>query len=167
MTRITRFNTGRGINTGRGAKIGRSMGALAGLLLLAAVAGCAPRQDIQGAVLEQERMDQIIPGSVNDQQVRQIMGSPSATSAFSKDGSIWYYISRETETIAFLPPSVLDQKVFAVAFDENRQVVGVRHYGLKDGREIDFSSRITPTKGRDLSILQELFGNLGKFNTSK
>lgn len=136
-----------------------------GLAGLALAGACTPRQDVQGAVLEQERMDQIIPGSTNDQQARQIMGSPSSMSTFGASGTIWYYISRETETVAFLAPSVVDQKVFAIAFDPSGMVSGVRHYGIKDGKTIDFSSRVTATRGRDLTILQQLFGNLGRFNS--
>jgi hypothetical protein len=37
------------------------------------------------------------------------------------------------------------------------------NYGLEDGQIIDFNTRKTPTRGRDFTILQQLFQNLGRF----
>jgi outer membrane protein assembly factor BamE (lipoprotein component of BamABCDE complex) len=35
------------------------------------------------------------------------------------------------------------------------------HYGLEDGRIINFSDRTTPTRGREMTILQQLISNAG------
>ena len=34
-------------------------------------------------------------------------------------------------------------------------------YGMEDGRVIDLETRTTPTLGRELTILEQLLGNLG------
>ena len=40
-----------------------------------------------------------------------------------------------------------------------------RAYTLADSRDIDPVGRITPTEGRDLTLLQQLFGNIGRFSS--
>jgi outer membrane protein assembly factor BamE (lipoprotein component of BamABCDE complex) len=56
-----------------------------------------------------------------------------------------------------VPPKVVDQRVIAVYFDNDRKVKRVAEYGLKDGKIFDFISRTTPTGGADLSLLNGLF----------
>ena len=42
-------------------------------------------------------------------------------------------------------------------FEKDGKVTDLRRYSLKDGNVVDYSSRITPTKGRELTFLQQLF----------
>ena len=57
--------------------------------------------------------------------------------------------------------------VFVVAFDDAGIVKETAHYTLEDGVIIDPVTRKTPTEGRELTVLQQIFGNLGKFPTSQ
>ena len=49
----------------------------------------------------------------------------------------------------------------AVLFDRNDTVAAVNEYGIDDGRIIDLESETTPTHGRQLTILEQAFGNIG------
>ena len=49
----------------------------------------------------------------------------------------------------------------AVEFDADDVVASVNVYGLEDGRIVDLQTRTTPTQGRQLTIMQQLLGNLG------
>jgi outer membrane protein assembly factor BamE (lipoprotein component of BamABCDE complex) len=60
-----------------------------------------------------------------------------------------------------MPQHITDQRVIAVYFDKNRQVVRLANYGLKDGKIFDFISRTTPTSGQEMSYLAPLFRLLG------
>ena len=91
------------------------------------------------------------------------MGTPSSVSVFNNDKS-WYYISRRTAQTAFFEPEVLDQQVYVVNFDDRGIVKAVDHKLLPDGKEISPVARATPAPGRELSFLEQLIGNLGKFN---
>ena len=62
---------------------------------------------------------------------------------------------------------MLERSIFVVTFDEGDTVQQTKLYTLEDGRVIDPVSRETPTEGRELTVLQQLFGNLGKFPSSK
>jgi outer membrane protein assembly factor BamE (lipoprotein component of BamABCDE complex) len=64
------------------------------------------------------------------------------------------------ESYTYNPPRVVDRTVLAVSFDQNGVVRDIRRYGLEDGRIIDLTDRTTETGGRQLGVLEQLFGNL-------
>ena len=136
----------------------------AGLALgiLATVAGCAARIDQCGNKPDEDQVVQINPGVDDKNRVAELIGTPSTISTF--DDRTWYYISKRTETTAFFDPDVKDQEVLAVNFNEDGIVESMRLYGQEDGRTIAYVDRITPTEGKELTIIQQLFGNLGRFN---
>jgi len=56
---------------------------------------------------------------------------------------------------------VIDQRVFAVYFNEKNQVDHVANYGLKDGKVFDFISRTTDRRRRPELLAQVLAGVIG------
>jgi outer membrane protein assembly factor BamE (lipoprotein component of BamABCDE complex) len=78
----------------------------------------------------------------------------------------WYYISRRTRQLAFFDPEVVDQQVYIVRFDDKGVVAAVDRKDLKDGREVDPVARTTPAPGRELTFMEQLIGNVGRFNKS-
>ena len=82
------------------------------------------------------------------------------------DNKTWYYISRRTKQVAFFNPDVVDQQVYIVNFDERGVVKAVDHRDLKDGREIEPAPGATPAPGRELTFLEQVIGNVGRFNKS-
>src|SRR5512147_868008 len=149
----------------RDRRWGRSL-ALAGIGLAVAVslAGCTPRIDQRGNKPDEDQVVQINPGVDDKNRVAELIGTPSAISTF--DDRTWYYISKRTETTAFFDPDVVDQEILAIAFDEGGIVESMRVYGQEDGRTIAYVDRTTPTEGNELTIMQQLLGNLGRFNPS-
>ena len=128
------------------------------------IAACAPTVDQRGNLPEPEKIAEIHPGTTTREQVAKILGTPSSTGIF--DDKNWYYISRKTEQVAFFDPDVMDQQVFIVNFDDKGVVKGVGHKDLKDGREIEPAPGATPAPGRELTFLEQVLGNLGRFNSS-
>lgn len=138
-------------------------GTMAAALLMA---GCGIYVDHQhGYVPDAELIAQIEPGKQDREQVRQLLGSPSSQSTL--DDRTWYYVSKHTERIAFMPTRTVDQRVLIIGFDEEGKVSEVRHLGIEDGRPIDLVTRETPTKGQEFSLLEQLVGNIGRFNNKK
>jgi outer membrane protein assembly factor BamE (lipoprotein component of BamABCDE complex) len=140
--------------------------ALRPVLLAAALAlaGCVVSQDQRGNLPDQDKLSEIKPGATTKEQVVKILGSPSSASTF--DDNTWYYISRKTEQIAFFSPSVLDQQVFVVDFTDRGVVKDVDHKTLADGEHISPAPGATPAPGRELSFLEQLIGNIGRFGGS-
>lgn len=137
------------------------------ILVLAAVVAaglgaCQPRIDTRGNLPDPDNVLKINPGIDGRDQVASILGTPSSIATF--DDNTWYYISRRTETVAFFDPEVVDQEVLMVRFDETGIVSDMKIYGLEDGQPIQPVERTTPTLGREMTILQQLIGNLGRFN---
>ena len=126
------------------------------------LAGCAASVDQRGNLPEPEQIAAIHPGTTTRDQVTKILGTPSSTGVFNDKS--WYYISRKTKQLAFFDPDVLDQQVYVVNFDGNGVVKSVDHKDLKDGREIQPAPGATPAPGRELTFLEQVLGNIGRFN---
>jgi outer membrane protein assembly factor BamE (lipoprotein component of BamABCDE complex) len=129
-----------------------------------ALAGCAVSVDQRGNLPDPDKLAGIQPGTTTKEQVVKILGSPSSASTF--DDNVWYYISRKTEQIAFFSPTVLDQQVFIVDFDDKGVVKDVGHRTLADGENIHPAPGATPAPGRELSFMEQLLGNVGRFGGS-
>lgn len=141
----------------------RSTGCLA--LALAAMVGlsaCAADVAPRGNEPAPELLSQVKPGEQTRGDVRAILGSPSTTSTFGDE--TWYYISAQTTQWAFQKTKELQRQVVAISFDENGIVKDVQVMDESAGREVEIVERTTPTPGRDETILQQLLGNLGRFN---
>ena len=85
-------------------------------------------------------------------------GPSKKSTVATLNGEVFYYISQRSERkVAFLHQEVVDQRVIAIYFDQDRRVRRIANYGLQDGRIFDFISRKTPTSGQELSYLTPLF----------
>lgn len=129
-------------------------------VLLAGLIACTPRTDVQGNVLDPDLLSQVKPGALNKEQVRTLLGTPSSVSTF--DQNTWYYISKQTRRYAFLDPAILDQQVIEIEFDKKGTVQAVHKYGEKDGKNVEIVSRTTPTRGKTLGIIDQLWVTLLK-----
>jgi outer membrane protein assembly factor BamE (lipoprotein component of BamABCDE complex) len=90
------------------------------------------------------------------EQVLIVLGTPSTVATVS--GEAFYYISQRSERpVAFMPQSVVDQRVIAVYFDKSRRVERLANYGLRDGKLFDYVTRTTPTGGKDVGYLNAVF----------
>ncbi len=61
---------------------------------------------------------------------------------------------------------MLDQQVYIVRFDGNGVVASVDRKDLQDGRDIQPVPGATPAPGRELTFLEQVLGNMGRFNKS-
>lgn len=127
-------------------------------LAAAALAACEPIAHTHGYAPPPEALAQIQPGVDSVATVTQKIGRPSTGGVIRDD--TWYYVASKTETWAYNPPEVVDRRVVAVSYDDSGLVRDVNTYGLEDGRIINLVTRTTPTYGRELTILQQVFGNL-------
>jgi len=130
----------------------------AGLVL----AACTPVIDTRGHVPEPDAVEKVAVGKTTRNDVQKALGSPSTVGTFQNN--VWYYIGEKTKTVAFYSPEVLERRILAVVFDDRDVVSDVVSYTEADGKPVEIVSRVTPTAGQELTILQQLFGNLGRFN---
>jgi outer membrane protein assembly factor BamE (lipoprotein component of BamABCDE complex) len=132
-----------------------------------ATAACSPVEKRNGYVPNEDQIAQIEPGKQSEADVLRLLGSPSSVATFDERRKVWYYIGSKTETLAFFAPEIVDQQVVSIEFDAGGRVKDVKHYSQEDGREIELVDRQTPTRGKELGLLEQLFGNLGRFSSDQ
>jgi outer membrane protein assembly factor BamE (lipoprotein component of BamABCDE complex) len=127
----------------------------------AATSACAPTHTYNGFLPDrnnQEIPDPQVGVDTRDSVVARF-GSPSTTAVF--DQTAWYYLSSVQESVAFYTPHITQRRVMVVRFDGDT-VAGVEKYGLERGRMVAYNDDVTPTRGRELGILEQLLGNVGR-----
>ncbi len=123
------------------------------------VSACSSDVQVRGNLPDPEIVGEIETGVHSRRQVAERLGSPSAISTF--EDRKWYYVGQKSTQFAFFEPEVLERNVLVVTFDGTGKVDETKTYTLADGQIIDPVSRTTPTEGRELTVLQQIFGNLG------
>ncbi len=61
------------------------------------------------------------------------------------------------EQNAFFAPRATQRNILAVEFTKDGKVTDIHKYTLADGRVVDFVGRETPTRGRELTLIQQIF----------
>ena len=129
------------------------------VLLVAGLAACAPIRDVRGYIPDDEKVSAVKIGADTRDTVQAKLGTPSSTATFGDP--TWYYISTEQERYAFFHPDITKREILAVEFSEDGKVTDVRKYGIEDGQVIAMVDRETPSRGKEMTLLQQLFGNMG------
>jgi outer membrane protein assembly factor BamE (lipoprotein component of BamABCDE complex) len=127
------------------------------------LSACESQVSVRGAIPDPEEVAEIQPGLDTKQDILNRFGSPSTVSTF-RDNT-WYYMGQQVEQFAFYAPDVTDRGILVVVFDDTGVVGDTQYYTLEDGRPVEPVSRVTPTEGKDLTFLQQIFGNFGRLPT--
>ncbi|QPH53160.1 outer membrane protein assembly factor BamE [Pontivivens ytuae] len=119
---------------------------------------CAPSLRSHGYAPQPEVLDTVEVGIDTRQTVASKLGRPGDSGILENDE--WYYVATTTRTYLYNAPEVIERRVVAVQFDEQSVVRDVTEYTLADGRDVEFVSRTTETFGSELSVVQQLLGNI-------
>ena len=148
-----------------GAKPHRLLPAAVAVLAVLGLAACSQDIQVRGNLPDPEVVASITPGVDTREDIARMFGSPLTLSTFQDRK--WYYIGQKVSQFAFLGPKVLERQVLEVTFDQRGLVQAAKTYSLADGRDIDPVDRTTPTEGREITILQQFLGNLGRYKKTK
>lgn len=133
--------------------------AVTGLAL--ALPACAPLRATSGYQAIEHQPKDMKVGEDTKSTVLDQLGSPSAQSTF--DPNVWYYISQRSAEVGYHKPHVTNRAVTAITFDkDSEKVTKIDTYSLKDSKVVAYNSRETPTRGRELSAIEQLLGNVGR-----
>ena len=135
-------------------------GVVIGLGFLA-VSACTASVEQRGYIFDEEKVASIRSGEVAREDVARLMGSPTVLPA--SGGDVWYYVGGDVERFAFFEPEILERQIVAFHFGESDLVENITVYELEDGVEVSFVEDVTPSRGRNLSLFEEIFGNIGRF----
>jgi outer membrane protein assembly factor BamE (lipoprotein component of BamABCDE complex) len=131
----------------------------ASLLALPLTACLTPATDFHGYIADEVLPREIKPGEDTRSSVLAQLGSPSTQGLF--DTNTWIYFSDVQERFAFYRPRVTERSIVQIRFGEDDLVEEVVELNADDGRVINFASRQTPTRGRELGFWEQLFGSVG------
>lgn len=123
--------------------------------------GCATI-DIRGHEVDPDQLTKIEVGVTTKEQVSKLLGTPSSISTFGNN--TWYYMSEETQQRAFFSPSVLKSNITRITFDTENRVLSLDSVTEKDMQIVSHVTRQEPTAGHSFGVLEQLFGNIGRFN---
>ena len=135
-----------------------------GLVCALALAGCAPSVIPHGNIVSKADLEKVRPGDTRD-TVIQVLGSPSMQGTFGDQH--WYYVTQETEVRSFFQKDIKEQDVVAVQFDDDGLVQAVRQSGMEQAAAIVPVADKTRTLGNEPSLLQQLLGNIGRFDSGE
>jgi outer membrane protein assembly factor BamE (lipoprotein component of BamABCDE complex) len=125
-------------------------------------ASCTATVDNRGNLPAPDQLALIKPGKSTRDDVQALLGSPSSTLNYGDES--WQYISARSETVAFFKPKFVDRTVVSIVFDRAGLVKNVVTRNMEDGQQIEIVDRETPTAGKELGILEQVIGNVGRFS---
>jgi outer membrane protein assembly factor BamE (lipoprotein component of BamABCDE complex) len=128
-----------------------------------AASGCTPTEAIRGNLLQNYQLSQVKPGVDTQSDVLKKLGSPTTKAPF--DDNTWYYMGQRTEKRGILDPKIIQERIVIVRFDPTSGVVQEVKSDVDPHRlDIPYERDKTPTSGSEVTIMQQMLGNMGKFN---
>ncbi|HPF78255.1 MAG TPA: outer membrane protein assembly factor BamE [Alphaproteobacteria bacterium] len=128
---------------------------------VALIGACTPTQNNRGNMVEDFRMAEITPGVSTRTNVLKSLGSPTTVAPF--DDNVWYYLGQKMEKKGIFDPKVVDEKVVVVTFNDEGIVETMQNID-SNRQDIPKVRDKTPTSGNEVTLMEQLLGNVGRFN---
>jgi outer membrane protein assembly factor BamE (lipoprotein component of BamABCDE complex) len=140
---------------------------LPSFLLLACLlfAGCSvfeAQPQFRGNRVDADQLKELVPGTSTRADVTALIGSPTARATF--DDNTWLYVSEVTRPRIGQVQGVLSQNVVVLSFNDQGVLQDVKRLDQDDSVPVSVVARSTPSPGTEASFLQQLLGNIGRFN---
>jgi outer membrane protein assembly factor BamE (lipoprotein component of BamABCDE complex) len=131
-------------------------------LLVTSCGWLMPPPQLRGNKVDPEALKELVPGTSTKADVSAIIGSPTARDSF--DDNTWLYISEVTQERIGRTLGELNQNVVVVNFDDKGVLTNVHKLDKEDALPVSVIARTTPSPGTEASFMQQLLGNIGRFN---
>lgn len=131
------------------------------------LAGCiafTPKKTVRGNLPPASEIDKITVGSPKS-EVLDIFGPPLSVGAFDQRTLI--YLNRHTEAFAFFDPKITKYKLLAFRLDEQNKVREIIQRNINAIRTPPQVTDTTPSATPEPSWLDEILGNIGRFNAPR
>lgn len=135
---------------------------LVSCLLLSSCGWLMPPPQLRGNKLDPESMKELTPGTSTKADVSAIVGSPTARDTF--DDNTWLYISEVTQQRIGRTLGELQQNVTVLKFDDKGVLASISKLNKQDALPVTVIARTTASPGTEASFMQQLLGNIGRFN---
>ena len=132
-----------------------------GLCLLTS---CSVEIEEHGKRIETDLLDKIVPGSTQKEQVLSILGAPSTENDFGNKA--WFYIASNNKQTALFGDKLVSRSVIKIMFNDKNTVTKITTLTEEDQNTVEHNQEKTPTAGQEIGVLQQLLGNIGRFNAN-
>ena len=134
-------------------------------VLLGLLSACGLESYPGGDLPTTARLSAIEKGDTKEKVV-QILGSPATQSTTLSDGtSFLIYAQNLKKSRAFMDPKEVKRDVYIYYFDKNSKLADSQHLTLDDAKRISYDASETKVEGRELSLLDQIVQNFGRYNT--
>jgi len=135
---------------------------LAACLMLTSCGWLMPPPQVRGNKVDADQLKELVPGTSTRADATALIGSPTAHATF--DDNTWLYVSEVTQPRIAATQAVLNQDVIVLKFDDQGVLRDIHNVPKADAEPFRMVARTTPSPGTEASFLQQLFGNIGRFN---
>ena len=125
--------------------------------------GCSKVIEQNGVSPNEERLNDLKIGKITKLQVKKLIGDPIFVDSNNNDET-WIYFSQKIEKIAFFKPELISRKVILLSFN-NKILSKVETFSQEDSKIINLNTKKVVSGGRKLTVLQQIFGNIGNFSS--
>lgn len=139
----------------------RLVAILTASLALSACSVFGPPEQVRGNRVDPDVLAELVPGTSSRADATALLGSPTAKATF--DDNVWLYIGSVTKTRVARVQAMVSMDVVKLTFDQGGVLRSIDHLNLDDSLPVDVVQRTTPTPGSHTSVMQQLFGNIGRF----
>jgi outer membrane protein assembly factor BamE (lipoprotein component of BamABCDE complex) len=137
---------------------------LVGCLLLGGCSFFEAKSQLRGNRVDADQLKELVTGTSTRTDVTALIGSPTARATF--DDNTWIYISEVTRPRIARVQGVLSQDIVVLSFNDQGVLQDVKRLNQEDALPVTVVARTTPSPGTEASFLQQLFGNIGRFNAA-
>ena len=138
----------------------------AACLMVVILAGCSYLAEIEqrGEIHSQRVLRELQPGIHRRADVMAWLGSPTAIAPF--DEKIWFYFGQTNYRYALIGSVPKERRVLRLTFDAQDLLQKVEEIGLDQANAVSPARRKTPSGGKEISLWEQLVGNVGRFNST-
>ncbi|PRY94898.1 Beta-barrel assembly machine subunit BamE [Hasllibacter halocynthiae] len=124
-----------------------------------AFAGCTPIVSEHGYIPPAQELARLQIGVDTRDTVAEAVGRPSTSGVTEGD---WYYVASTRRTFGPFAPRITAREVVAITYDDAGRLANVERFGLREGRVVALSRRVTQSTVRRPGFLSQLLTSVGR-----
>ena len=134
------------------------------LLFCLCISGCGLETYQSGDLPASKRLESIKVGDSKEKVLR-VLGTPNYISS-PKEGTddLMIYAQTNKSSRLFFNPKPTNQDVYLFVFNDKGIIKETKHLTLEDAKKVAYEAKETKVEGKDLSVLEQLAENFGKYN---
>src|ERR1700761_4267192 len=121
-----------------------------------------PPPQLRGNKVDADSLKELVPGTSTKADVTAVIGSPTARDTF--DDNTWLYITEMTRQPIGETLQAINQGVVVLKFDDKGVLKSIDKLNKGDSVSAPMIARTTASPGTEASFMQQLLGNIGRFN---